>query len=158
MEKKKINKNVVENLLLAVAIMLYFIIINFSYYRIEDKYFLIGLKILSSILLIGGIVLLEISYKKDSGKIAIHALEILFLSGHALSIHHIVALNKFQFSNYILISSYIISLYYILKAIIIAIKDKRQYLRSLSDIREIVDIKPIKKDAEKREDNSQSES
>ena len=60
---------------------------------------------------------------------------------------------KIVFEDYILITSYIFSLYYILKAIIIFTKEKREYLKSLSDIREIVDIKPIKKEAEKRKGN-----
>ena len=36
-----------------------------------------------------------------------------------------------------------------LKAIILYTKERREYLRSLSDIREIVDIKPEKREAKK---------
>ncbi len=154
MKEKKVNKNIIRNLLLAVAIMLFFIIINFSYYRIEDLSFLLGLKILSGFFLFLGIIILEIAYNKDNGIIAITAIELFVLSIHMLSMNHLVEISKIQFSSYILISAYLFSLYYILKAIIIAIKVKKEYLKSLSDIREIIDIKPIKKEAEKREERN----
>ena len=130
--------------------MLYFILINFSYYRLEENFLVIELKVLSAIVLILGIIFLEKAYHKDSGKIAINAIELLFLSGHTLSIMHVVEVNNFIFTDYILISSYIFSVYYLVKSIIIFTKERREYLKSLSDIREIVDIKPTKKDAEKR--------
>ena len=150
MKKQKISENVFENILIAVAIMLYFILINFSYYRLEENFLVIELKVLSAIVLILGIIFLEKAYHKDSGKIAINAIELLFLSGHTLSIMHVVEVNNFIFTDYILISSYIFSVYYLVKSIIIFTKERREYLKSLSDIREIVDIKPTKKDAEKR--------
>lgn len=153
MKNKKVSENVFINILLAVAIMLYFIIINFSYYKLEANIFILGLKILSTLVLCLGIIFLEISYNKDSGKLAINALEILVLAGYTLSIKHVVEVGNFKFENYILISSYAFSLYYLLKAIIIFTKERKEYLRSLSDIREIVDIKPIKKEAEKRKEN-----
>ena len=53
----------------------------------------------------------------------------------------------------IIVSSYAFSIYYILKAIILYTKERRDYLKSLSDIKEIVDIKPTKKEAKKREKN-----
>ena len=153
MKNRKISEKVFTNILIAIAIMLYFIVINFSYFRLENDIFILGLKILSFIVLGIGIIFLEIAYKKDSGKIAINAIEILVLACFTISIKHIVEVKKIVFEDYILITSYIFSLYYILKAIIIFTKEKREYLRSLSDIREIVDIKPIKKEAEKRKGN-----
>jgi hypothetical protein len=150
MEKQKISEDVFENILLAVAVMLYFIVINFSYYRLDEDVLIIGLKILSSIVLALGIIFLEVAYHKDSGKLAINAIEILFLSGYTLSIMHVVEVKNFVFANYILVSSYVFSVYYLTKSIIVFTKERREYLKSLSDIREIVNIKPAKKEAEKR--------
>lgn len=152
MKNGKISENVFTNILIAIAIMLYFIVINFSYFRLENEIFILGLKILSFVVLGLGIIFLEIAYKKDSGKIAINAIEILVLACFTISTKHIVEVKKMVFEDYILITSYIFSLYYILKAIIIFTKEKKEYLNSLSDIREIVDIKPIKKEAEKRKE------
>lgn len=148
--KRKISRNVYENILLAVAIMLYFIIINFSYYRLPETYLILGLKILSGLVLLLGIFFLENAYHKGSSKLSINAVEILILSGYTLSIVHVVQANKFVFENYILISSYVFSIYYLIKSIFVFTKERRTYLKSLSDIREIVDIKPTKKQAEKR--------
>ena len=148
-EKASISAKVFENILLAVTIMLYFIIINFAYYRINESNLVLGLKIVSTVVFSLGIIFLEIAYYKDSGKIAINALEILVLSGFTLSIKHIVEMKNLNFPNFILISSYIFSAYYIFKAVIMYTKERKEYLRSLSDIREIVDIKPTKKEAKK---------
>lgn len=150
MEKKKVNEKVFENIIIAVAIMLYFIIINFSYYRIEESMLHLGLKVTSMAILILSIIIFEIAYKKDSGKIAIYGIEILVLAVHALSIIQVVGITKIKFTTYILISSYIIGIYYILKASIIYTIDRKKYLESLSDIKEIVKSKPIKKKATKK--------
>lgn len=150
MEKKKVNEKVFENIIIAVAIMLYFIIINFSYYRIEESMLHLGLKVASMVILILSIIIFEIAYKKDSGKIAIYGIEILVLAVHALSIIQVVGITKIKFTTYILISSYIIGIYYILKASIIYTIDRKKYLESLSDIKEIVKSKPIKKKATKK--------
>ncbi len=150
MKKKAISKHVFENILIAVAIMLYFIIINFAYYKVEKSTLLLGLKILSMVVMLFGIIFLEISYRKDSGKLAINALEILVLAGYTLSIAHVVEAQKLEFANYILMSSYAFSIYYLLKAIIVFTKERREYLKSLSDIKEIVTNNPTKKEAEKR--------
>ena len=147
---KKISAKVLENILLAVGIMIFFILINFSYSKLEETKLILGLKIVSGIVLIIGIFFLELAYKKDSGKIAINAIETLVLSGFILSIQHIVKTKDLKFQNYVLISSYAFSAYYILKAVIVFTKERKEYLKSFSDIREIVDIEPTKKEAEKR--------
>ncbi len=64
---------------------------------------------------------------------------------------HVITLFKYDFQFYLLTSSYIISIYYVLKAIILYTKGRKEYLESLSDISEIVKKdKPIKKAAKKR--------
>ena len=130
--------------------MVYFIAINFIYYKLEKSTLLLILKILSMTILAIGIILLEIAYRKDSGRRAINAIEILILAGHTLSIAHVVQVQKFGFANYILVSSYLFSVYYLFKAICTYTKEKRDYLKSLSDIKEIVANDPVKKVATKK--------
>lgn len=149
-KKKRVNEKVFENIIIAVAIMLYFIVINFSYYRLSENNLIIGLKILSMVILLLSITIFEIAYKKDSGKLAINGIEILVLASHALSIMQVIEIAKIKFTIYILISSYIFGIYYILKASILYTIDKRKYLESLSDIKEIVNNQPIKKEATKK--------
>lgn len=153
MKNQKVSKNIFENLIIAVFIMIYFIIINFAYYKLSRENLLILLKILSMVILTGGIILLEIAYRTDSSKKWINAMEVLIIATHTLSIAHVVELQKLEFANYILVSSYIFSIYYIFKSICTYTKEKRDYLKSLSDIKEIVSNEPIKKEATKRGDN-----
>ena len=148
MVEKKVNKNIYENIIIAVAVMLYFILINFSYLRIDENKVLIGLKILSIIILLFSIVIFEVAYRKDNGILALHGIE-----SYTLSADHVVKTIEISFTTYTLISSFIFIIYYILKATIINTIEKRKYLKSLSDIKEIVNDKPIKKEASKKKVN-----
>ena len=150
MKNKKISFNVYRNILIAVIIMAYFIGINSMYYKLEKNNLLIVLKILSMAILLLGLIILEISYRKENGKLGVNTIEILILAGHTLSTAHIVALQKFHFANYILVSSYLFSIYYLFKAVFIYTKERRDYLKSLSDIKEIVTNEPTKKTATKK--------
>ncbi len=152
MKKKALmSAKVYINIILAVIIMLYFLLINFAYYRTSEENLILGLKMASGLILMLGIFFLEIAYNKDSGRLAIYSIELLVLSGFTLSIEHIVKINKFKFTDFIFFSSCFFSLYYVLKAIIVYTQERKKYLDSLSDIREIVDIKPTKKEAKKRQ-------
>ena len=148
--KKQISYNVYKNILIAIIIMIYFIGINSMYYKLEHNKLLNILKILSMLLLFFGIIILEIAYRKENGKFGINAIEIIVLAGHTLSTAHIVELQKFSFANYILVSSYIYSIYYLFKAVFIYTKERKDYLNSLSDIKEIVVNDPVKKTATKK--------
>ena len=155
MKKSKVSFNIYKNILIAIFTMIYFIVLNTLYYKLEVNKLLNVLKVISMSILFLGIIALEIAYRMDNGRIGIHAAEIIVLAGHTLSISHIVELKKFEFANYILVSSYIFSIYYIFKSIVIYTKEKRDYLNSLSDIKEIVANDPIKKEATKKGDKTE---
>lgn len=104
------------------------------------------IQVFSGAFLVLGILALEKAYKKDSGEVAITGIELLALSIHSLSIMHMITLLKYDFKSYMLISSGIVVIYYVLKVIIIYTKDKKEYLKGLSDISKIVkEDEPIKK-------------
>ena len=48
---KIIRKKIFENIIIAIAMMIYFIIINFSYLRMEESILLQGIKIASIVIL-----------------------------------------------------------------------------------------------------------
>lgn len=149
---QEILKKIFLNLLIAICIMCYFAILNYSYDKINQDNLLNIIEICSGILLIICLVLFEVSYKKDSGTLAITAIEFLVLTFHSLLIIHIITRYEYQFQFYILTSSYTISVYYVLKSIILYTKGRREYLKGLSDISEIVKKEePVKKEAKKRE-------
>ena len=154
MKNNKVSFNVYKNILIAVFIMIYFIIINSLYYKLDISNLINVLKVLSMAILFMGIIVLEIAYRKENGGLGINAAELIAVACHTLSTVHIVELKKFEFANYILVSSYIFSLYFLFKSVIIYTKEKRDYLNSLSDIKEIVANKPTKKEATKKGDKT----
>ena len=147
---KIIRRKIFENIIIAIAMMIYFIIINFSYLRMEENILLQGIKIASIVILFFGIAIFEVAYHKDSGRIAINGIEVLILSIHTLTIWTVINRFKIEFDKYILFSTYVFAIYYILKSIIIYTVEKKKYLDSLSDIHEIVSNEPVKKEAKKR--------
>lgn len=130
--------------------MCYFIVLNFAYSRMNLDRLVEDIKVFAGTFLVLGILALEKAYKEDSGTTAITGVELLVLSLHSLSIMHMISLFKYDFQLYLLVSSYIIAIYYVLKAIFNYTKERRKDLKKLSDISEIVkEDKPIKKEAKK---------
>lgn len=155
MEKEKeknkiIRKKVFENLILAIVIMLYFVGLNVTYKNIDKDMFSIIIKSVSLIILFISIVIFEIAYHKDSGKVAITAIELLILAIHALTSFQVVNKYNILFEVYIVLSTYAFTIYYVLKSIIIYTNENSKYLKSLSDIHEIVQTEPIKKEAKRK--------
>lgn len=147
---KIINKKVFENIIIAVILMALFIGINYLYGKVNEEQLKLTMKIASSVFMGLTIIIFEVAYRKDSGKLAINGIESLVLSCFILSITYVITVNDFDFNLYILVASYAVSIYYVMKAILIYTKEKKKFLDSLSDIREIVDNKPQKKKATKK--------
>ena len=143
-------KTIFRNLLKAIGIMAYFVILNIAYVRMNVDRLMNDIEIFAGTFLVFGLIMLEIAYKKDSGKTAISGIELLVLSMHSLSIKHVITFYQYDFRFYLLTSSYVFAIYYVLKSTIIYTKEKRKYLKNLSDISEIVKEEPIKKEAKKR--------
>ncbi len=139
-----------KNLLKAIGVMIYFIVLNFAYTRMNTDRLMNDIEVFAGIFLVVGLLMLERAYKKDSGNMALSGIELLCLSVHSLSINHVITFYQYDFRFYLLSSSYVFAIYYVLKSIIIYTKEKRQYLKNLSDISEIVKEEPIKKEAKKR--------
>lgn len=148
---QEILKKIFGNLLKAVGVMIYFIILSLAYVTMQQERLIGDIEVFAGAFLVIGIVFLEKAYKKDNGSIAITGVEFLFLSLHSLSIMHVITLFQYEFRLYLLTSSYILSIYFVLKSIILYTKGRKDYLNSLSDISEIVKKEePIKKEARKR--------
>ena len=148
---QEIAKKIFKNIIKAIFVIVYFMILNLAYVKIQENRLLEDLKVFAGIFLVVGLINLEYAYKKDSGTIAISGIELLFLSMHTLSITHICVFLKYDFRFYLLTSSYIFAIYYVLKSIVIYTKERKKYLENLSDISDIVKKeKPIIKEAKKR--------
>ncbi len=144
-------KKIFKNIIYAVGIMIYFIILNLAYNAMKQERLIEDIKVFAGAFLVVGMLLLERAYQKDDESIALTGIEFLVLSLHSLSIMHVITLFQYDFRFYLLTSSYLIAIYYVLKAIILYTKARKDYLKSLSDISEIVKKEePSKKEAKKR--------
>ncbi len=159
MEKQFNDKNTIKtiffNIIKAIILIIYFFAINIACKYIREEEIYEYIKIFAVIYLILGIINLERAYKKDSGKNAIFSIELFIISAHTLSIEYVISKFKFDLQIYLLASSYIFAIYYVLKSIIIYTKSRSKYLASLSDVPEIVkEEKPkIKEAKRKKADN-----
>ena len=147
-------KKVSSNLLKAVGIICYFVVLGFASYKMNIERLMGDIQVFAGMFLVLGILTIERAYKKDSGIFAITGIELLVLSMHSLSIMHVITFFKYDLIKYLVISAGIFSLYYILKAIIIYTLDRRKALKNLSDISEIVKDEPVKKEAIKKNEKA----
>lgn len=143
MEKKETYKitlkKIMQNLVIAILILIYFIISRY-----------LNIQISSLAILLVSIITFEIAYHKDRGDIAINGIEILILAVHTLIMNYIIKKNSILLEKYILFSSCVVIIYYTLKLMLIYTQGKRNYVKGFSDIHEIVRNDPTKKEAQKR--------
>ena len=144
-------KKITKDLIIAICLITYVLILALAYTKMNIDRLSKDIEVFAGVFLVLGLLGLEKAYKLDEGKNAITAIELLAMSFYSLSIMHMVALIKCDFINYMFFSAGGIAIYFFTKEIIIFTKQKRDDLRNLSDISEIVKKdEPIKKEAKKR--------
>ena len=144
------KKKVFLNFAILVVFVLYFYLLNHMFFNLGREKFTEIYKYISMSIVFVTIIIFEIAYKKESGIITIYGLEVFLLSVNTIiSITMIRKLN-ISFEKYINISCLCYLIYYIFKFIINYTINKREYVNSLSDIKEIVHSDPLKKEAYKR--------
>ncbi len=153
---QEILNKIFSNLLKGIMIMLYFITLNMAYSAMKQERLVEDIKVFAGTYLFVGIIMLEKAYKNEKFETSLTGVELFCLSIHSLTIMHVTTLFKYDFRYYLLTSSYIFSIYFVLKSIVLYTKGKREYLKSFSDISEIVKKEqPIKKEAKKKTDTDQ---
>lgn len=143
-------KTISKNILKIIGVVSYFFILGFAYQKMNIDRLIGDIEVFSGMFLFLGLIMLEKAYKDDNGKTAISGIELLVLAMHSLSIKHVITFFKYDFIKYLEISAIVFSIYYALKAIIIFTIEKKNTLKQLSDISEIVKEEPIKKAATKK--------
>lgn len=155
---EKYLKEIYLNVLKAIIIIFYFLVLNLSYDKLSVEHLEIGIQVLTMIFLFISIYIFEKAYKKDDGKLAIQGIEILILATYTLTTKHITDKFNFNFKSYSLVAAYIYAIYFILKAIIVYTKGRKDLAENLSDIKEIVKKdEPIKKEATKKSKKKEDE-
>ena len=136
--KESLRKEIFTNIIICACLVAYFLFLFLVSVDKTKAVRVIDLKIFSIIYLATSIILFEIAYKKDSGKIAIHGVEILLVAIMTLFLPYIIFEldSKYQ-KIYYFVGEYI-AVYYVIKCIFIAIIRKRKYSKDVSDIKEII--------------------
>lgn len=137
-KKKGIYKRTFENILVAVIVILYFLMMILGYINIPEEAYIKDLKVFSLATIAITIVLFEIAYNKDSGKIAIHGIETLLLSILTLISMYIYILHRTKFLFVIMGGVVLATLYYLVRSIVVTIKEKRKWKDNISDVKDIV--------------------
>ena len=142
---KKINDlvtgNVLNNLVYASMITIYFMFFNMYAVFTEATLFTQYIKISSFIFLLLSILIFEI---------ALNGIEFLVLSIFSLLIQYIPKVLKINENTYMVAGTYIFLIYYGIKNIIIYTCERKKELDNLSDIKEIVKDEPIKKETKRK--------
>lgn len=136
-EISKVYKDIFINIIYAIVILIYFILLIIGYNTIEKNIFLVGIKILSIVSIILTICVYEIAYKKDSGKLAKRGIELMFLSIWALISLKIYLHYNNKFVSSMTSVALIFAIYYVGNSIIIYMRQKKEAKKYRNDIRKI---------------------
>lgn len=133
--KDKIIGRVVANSAIGIAICILIYTFKIASNLLVKEAATLVYNVYSIEILVFALILLEIAYKKDSGKWAASGMEMLVLAVFMLFSPYIYL----KFNNkimYPIIAT--VAIYYIAKVIAIYFMEKKQYLNDISDIQEII--------------------
>ena len=126
-ELKNINKPVFKNILVAVVVIIYCIFLILGFNNIDGDVYQTDLKVFAMCILFLAILLLEKAYKKDSGTLAIYGIEAIIISIITFALIYVNLMFADKYINIVLIISYVLAIYYVLKSIIIFIRGRKKY-------------------------------
>ena len=135
--ENKLNKKLIENISMAIAIIVYFMSLIFGKERINATNYTNLLKTYTMCLGILSIIIFEYSYKKENVKTMYNGIEILILSIITMFSIYIGKVEGIKYLFYLALFAYAFSIYYLIKDILIYNKTKKEYLKTLTDIEEI---------------------
>ena len=137
-ELEKINSKVLENILFAIAVMLYLYFIILGSINISTDAFLMDLKVFSILILLIAIIIFEKSFKSSNTNLCIHGIEILILAIVTLSSIYIYSIFVERFKLIIASVSFVFAIYYILKSFFKYIKLRKNFHKNENDIKDII--------------------
>ena len=143
--KKTIIRDILINIICLILILIYFICLNTQGIILETAILTKYINI-SSILFLGiAIVMLEIGFRRNEKKFFINGIETIILATSILLIKHIPKTLGYSLKSYTDTITCAFIAYYILKSAIMFTKERYDYLKNLSDIKQIVKEEPTKK-------------
>ena len=136
--KDKLNQEIWLNLCLAIGVMLYFCAMDAIYLYSASESSEMAFKIMAMIAILLTVIVFEVAYRKESGRLGIVGIELLGFSVIGLYMPHIYAHSYQVIGRVFLLTPLFCALYYASKAVVIYIKTEKSYQNHLSDVKEIV--------------------
>lgn len=136
-EKKNITNSIFFNCILFSIMLIITLIINVSFNKLQLGDFDTYIDIIQMFCAIISVIVLEVAYRKDSGKIGLYGIELLIFSICVLFVPYMyIAKYRINFLRNSIIS---FGIYYIIKSFLISFHTKNKYFReNMSDVKEIV--------------------
>jgi len=136
--KNQIIKKVITNYIVAILILAYFLLMIIGNRYLNKDIFVLGCKISAFIMLVITVTVLEMAYKKDSGTITIYGIELLVVSIFSLFIPYAFYELNENIKKYFMAVGLVMAVYYVIKSIVVYRMQKKKYIKSLSDIGDII--------------------
>ncbi len=143
--RKKLSKKVKNtiimfifyNVIMVVSMLIITFFINIIFNKLKISDFRMYIKYVQMAVAIISIVFFEISYRKDSGKMAIYAIEFSLYSVSVLYVTYMYVLkDKLEFLKNVVL---IFTIYYLIKSCIGVVYYRHNYIKNnISDVKEIV--------------------
>src|SRR5574344_666501 len=135
-DNKKIKHKVVPNIMIALVLTVFYIFIELGFKNIETINYIVDLKVFSGIFLVISIVLFEKAYKNEKVTTIFYAIEMLVLSIFNFALIYIYYATHSNYEMIVFGFTVFEAVYYIIKTIIMYIKNKKDYFFEKSDIKE----------------------
>ncbi len=136
--KKKINKQVILNIITVIVMIVYLCCVNILSLYIETQTYLKYIKAFSITLAIIAVIYFEFSYRKDNERLFLYGVEVLALAVITLFSNYAYYMFYDRY-NYLLTSvTILLAIYYIIKILIIRNRMKKKYYKEQNDIKDII--------------------
>ena len=132
-----VNSIIFKNMIIAIIIMIYTYFLVMGFVNISSEKYIIDLMVFSILLLFLSIIIFEIAYKKDSGKLAINGIEVLVLAIVTFYLPYMYAYFHNDYNTIVILLGIAYSLYYVIKSVVNVKIEKRKYKKSLNDMKNI---------------------
>ena len=130
----KVNKRIFSNILIAIIMSAYLMVLLLGNQNIERNIFLVDLKILSIVIALISIIIFERSYRKSDRRLCLYGVEFLLLAFMSLTSVYILQMAEDIFMTVICSLTVGVAVYYIIKSIGIYVRSKKKFVESQNDI------------------------
>lgn len=137
-QENQINNTIFKNIIIAISISIFFLLLILGVQNIETNIYVTDLKVFTTGLAISTIILFEMSYRKNSGKLCINGIECFFLTLVVMISIYNCRLYYDQYIKMLALAEFLFSIYYVGKSIVLYLKMKKIYANTHNDISEII--------------------